>query len=137
MNEVSQRRRRSWSPCLWAWRVLLALAAAGYLFQAVSAGQFLQGDYDFLRIHQIGTTTLDVVMFLALIAAGLLKWLSRGPLLPFLGTLGVLLVSQAQSGTGAARVVWLHVPLGVVLIGLVWVLAWYAWTLPANRGSRR
>lgn len=117
--------------------MLLTLAAAGYLFQAVSAGQFLQGDYDFLRIHQSGTTTLDAVMFLALIVAGLFRWLSRGPLLPFLGTLGVLLVSQAQAGTGAARMVWLHVPLGVVLIGLVWALAWYAWMLPANVRSRR
>lgn len=137
MHEVSHGRRRSFLPCLWVWRVLLALAAAGYLFQAVSAGQFLQGDYDFLRIHQLGTTSLDTVMLLALIAAGLLKWLSRGPVLPFLGTLGVLLVSQAQSATGAARVVWLHVPLGVVLIGLVWLLAWYAWTLPAGERKPR
>lgn len=137
MNERSQGRRRSWLILLWAWRVLLTLAAAGYLFQAVSAGQFLQGDYDFLQIHQLGTTTLDAVMFLAVVAAGLLKWAARGPLLPFLGTLGVLLLSQAQSGTGAARVVWLHVPLGVVLVGLVWLLAWYAWTLPTTRESRR
>lgn len=113
------------------------MAAAGYLFQAVSAGQFLQGDYDFLQIHQIGTTALDATMFLALIASALFKWLSHGPLLTFLGTLGVMLVSQAQAATGAARIVWLHVPLGVVLIGLVWVLAWYAWTLPTKARNRR
>lgn len=121
---------------LWAWRILLTVAAAGYLFQAVSAGQFLQGDYAFLRIHQLGTTALDIVVVLALVTAGLLRWAARGPVLPLLGTLGVFAVSQAQAGTGAARIVWLHVPLGVVLIGLVWALAWHAWT-PVLRGYGR
>lgn len=136
MADVIERRERSTAPYRWAWRILLTAAAAGYLFQAVSAGQFLQGDYAFLRLHQVGTTALDVVMVLALLAAGALRWVARGPLLPLLGTLGVFAVSQAQAGTGAARMVWLHVPLGVVLIGLVWMLAWYAWT-PVSRGGRR
>lgn len=135
MTDATERRERSAAPYLWAWRILLTAAAAGYLFQAVSAGQFLQGDYAFLRFHQVGTTALDVVMVLALLAAGALRWVARGQLLPLLGTLGVFAVSQAQAGTGAARMVWLHVPLGVVLIGLVWLLAWYAWTSP--RGGRR
>lgn len=112
-------------------------AAAGYLFQAVSAGQFLQGDYDFLVVHQVTTTVLDALMFIALIVACLLKWLTRGPLLPLLGTISVVAVSQAQAATGAARMVWLHVPLGVILIGLIWLLAWYAWTLPTVRGIQR
>ncbi|APX33631.1 hypothetical protein BH708_13915 [Brachybacterium sp. P6-10-X1] len=136
MTDATERRERSTAPFLWAWRVLLTVAAAGYLFQAVSAGQFLQGDYAFLRFHQVGTTTLDVVMVLALLAAGALRWVARGPLLPLLGTLGVFAVSQAQAGTGAARMVWLHVPLGVVLIGLVWLLAWYAWTSVRREGRR-
>lgn len=137
MDQTPRHRQHYWKPCLWAWRALLALAAAGYLFQAVSAGQFLQGDYDFLGVHQVGTTVLDGVMFLALIVSGLLKWLARGPLWPLLGTLGVIVVSQAQAMTGATRMVWMHVPLGVVLIGLVWLLAWYAWTLPtARRGHQ-
>lgn len=108
----------------------LTLAAVAYLFQAVSAGQFLEGDYAFLRVHQLGTTVADVLMFVALVSAGCLKWVARGPLSPFLAVVGTIIVSQAQAAAGAARLIWLHVPLGVVLIGLVWAIAWAAWTAP-------
>ena len=124
--------RRRAAACRWAFRATITPAAVTYLFQAVSAGQFLDGDYAFLRVHQVGTTVADALLLLALVAAGCLRWLARGPLAPFLYVLGAMLVSQGQAAAGAARIIWLHVPLGVVLTGLVWAVAWGAWT-----GGRR
>lgn len=138
MMETSATTRTRWySSCLWVLRVAVTLAAITYLFQAVSAGQFLDGDYAFLRLHQLGTTTVDILMFIALVSAAGLRWVARGPVAPFLITLAAMIVSQAQAATGAGRIVWLHVPLGVALIGLVWALAWGTWTSAAWRGESR
>ena len=134
----SPRRRDRWfRPCLWAFRVTITLAAVIYLFQAVTAGQFLDGDYAFLRVHLMGATVGDITMFSALIATACLKWVARGPLTPFLGVLGAIVVAQAQVTAGFNRMIWLHVPLGVVLIGLVWALAWSAWAAKAWQRPRR
>lgn len=133
MESSPSTRPRRYSTCLWALRVAVTVAAVAYLFQAVSAGQFLAGDYAFLRLHQLGTTTADLLMVLALVSAAGLKWIARGPRAPFLITLAAMLVSQAQAATGAGRILWLHVPLGVALIGLVWALAWGTWTSAAWR----
>ncbi|UQU67654.1 hypothetical protein COUCH_15870 [Couchioplanes caeruleus] len=132
MATTDQTRTRWHKVGLQLFRSAISAAAVVYLFQAVSAGQFLDGGYDFLRLHQLGTTVADGLMALALIATTLMKW-GRGSLRPFLGVLATILVSQAQAACGAARMVWLHVPLGVLVIGLVWVLAWFAWTEPAVR----
>lgn len=137
MTPSPRPTRARWvSASLWPLRVTSTLAATVYLFQAVSAGQFLDGDYGFLRIHQLGTTVADILMFAALVAAACLRWLAHGRLTPFLAVLGAVLVSQGQAATGAARLVWLHVPLGVVLIGLVWAIAWSAWASPTWRKPR-
>ena len=115
----------------------ITLAAIGYLFQAVSAGQFLDGDYAFLRVHQLGTTVVDVLMFLALVATVLLKWVARGPLTPLVAVLATLIASQAQAATGASRIIWLHIPLGVIVIGLAWATAWMAWNVARPREDGR
>lgn len=112
------------------------LAAVAYLFQAVSAGQFLSGDYVFLRVHQLGTTAADTLMLIALVATACLKWVARGPLTPFAAVLTVMAVSQLQAASGAARLVWLHIPLGVAVIGFVWALTFAAWTSRAWQGGR-
>src|SRR5699024_9737798 len=90
------RRRSTW---LWALRVAVTVAAVAYLFQAVSAGQLLDGDYAFLRLHQLGTTTADLLMLLALVSAAGLKWVARGPLAPFLLTLAAMIVSPVRAGS--------------------------------------
>lgn len=131
MAELRRWRERAFAPSLWALRIAVTVAAAGYLFQAVSAGQFLSGDYGFLGIHQAGTTAVDVVMVLALLSAGSLRWAARGSVAPFLATLAAIAASQVQAAVGAARMTWLHVPLAVVVIGAVWVLAWSSWVSPA------
>lgn len=137
MTSAVAPRHRWQSICLWPLRVTTTLAAATYLFQAVSAGQFLDGDYAFLHLHQLGTTAADLLMFAALVSAAGLKWIASGPLTPFLITFVAMLVSQGQAAAGAARIIWLHVPLGVVLIGLVWVLAWGTWGTKGWQGGPR
>src|SRR5690625_7730575 len=104
MMETSATTRTRWySSCLWVLRVAVTLAAITYLFQAVSAGQFLDGDYAFLRLHQLGTTTADILMFIALVSAAGLRWVARRPVAPFLLALGAMVVSPARADAGAGR----------------------------------
>lgn len=111
-------------------------AAVLYFFQAVSAGQFLDGQYPFLRLHQLATTAADVCVTLALLLAVLLVRPGRGRLTPLVATALLFALAQAQAATGAARVIYVHVPLGFAVILMSWVLAAAAWAVPATRLGR-
>ncbi|MFJ5725216.1 hypothetical protein [Streptomyces sp. NPDC093149] len=89
---------------------------AAYFGQAVLAGQFLSGSYDALRWHRYGATFTDGILFCALVTGALLRWHAKGRRWPFLAALTLLLANQAQNGAGAARMVSLHIPLGVAMI---------------------
>ncbi|MHB9848742.1 hypothetical protein ACSYGO_05780 [Streptomyces krungchingensis] len=107
------RRRRTYGR---VYAVLMYVVALAYFGQAVLAGQFLSGSYDALRWHQYGATFTDVLLVCALVAAGLLRWHGKGRLWPFLSALALLLANQAQNGAGAARLLSLHIPLGLAMI---------------------
>ncbi|WP_199742490.1 hypothetical protein [Streptomyces triticirhizae] len=96
--------------------VLMYAVTLVYFAQAVSAGQFLSGGYDALSWHRYAATGTDVVLFFTLLFAGLLRWHGKGRLWPFLATLGLLVANQAQNAAGAARLVSLHIPLGVAML---------------------
>ena len=99
-----------------AFRTLAWLVVTVYLGQVVFAGQFLSGTYPALRLHRIGGTTADVVVFLAVAAAALLRWHAKGRQWPFWAALVLLLANQAQNGAGAARLLTVHIPLGVIMV---------------------
>lgn len=107
-----------------------------YFFQAVSAGQFLAGQYPFLRLHQLATTAADVCVVVALVLAVLLMWPGRGRLAPLLATAVMFVLAQAQAATGAARIIHVHIPLGFAVILASWALAAAAWAVPAQRLGR-
>jgi hypothetical protein len=101
-----------------AWLVVLA-----YLGQAVLAGQFLSGTYFALRLHQLGGTASDLIVFLAVVVGALLRWHAKGSAWPFWAVVGLLVANQVQNGAGAARLISLHIPLGVSMLTVAVLVA--------------
>ena len=118
---------RRW-PLLVSRGTTLVLAALG-IAQAFLAGGFLSGYYDALTAHlYVG---LALILFALLQAVAVVFLVRSGAPRSMLGEgfgIAVLLVVQAL--LGSFRILWLHVPLGVVMvIGLVH-LASSVWKMP-------
>jgi len=97
--------------------------------QAVFAGSFLDGRYDMLAVH---ATTAAAMVAVAVVQAVTVVFLYRagGPRRIMLAGLLIPLILAGQAGLGMARVVSLHVPLGVLMVvGLLRLAAW-AWRMP-------
>lgn len=114
-----------------AFAALSWLVVGAYFWQVILAGQFLSGTYAALNLHQLGATVSDVLLFLAAIVGALLRWRAKGAAWPFWAALGLLMANQAQNGAGAARLIFLHIPLGATMLAVAVVLA-----LAASRTTR-
>jgi hypothetical protein len=84
--------------------------------QAAIAGQFLAGDAAWVRVHETNAGIIHLVALAQLVLA-ILVW-RRGPGWPALASLALLLAEELQMGFGYARMLALHVPLGVAIFGL-------------------
>jgi hypothetical protein len=103
-------------------------AVALLLFdQAVYAGQFLGGSYPALHTHRENATVAGIAV-LAAAACALLLWRpGRGPIRPLVATLALFGLIALQIVLGFARVLTVHVPLGVAIIGMSVGLNVWAW----------
>jgi hypothetical protein len=117
--------RVRWTP--WPFRLLSGIAAVLFALQAVFAGQMLSGTFGALQWHQNNAALADMVLFAAIPAALLLRWPGRGPLWPVFAVLGLLVLSYTQSALGFARLLTVHVPLGVAVILAAGTLAVWSW----------
>ena len=99
-------------------RAVVLLHAALILAQAAFAGQFLAGDSAWVRVHELNAGIIHLVAFVQLVVAILVWRPGRGPGWPALASLALLLAEELQLGFGYARMLALHVPLGVAIFGL-------------------
>jgi hypothetical protein len=99
-------------------RVVVLLHTALILAQAAFAGQFLAGDGAWVRVHEANAGIIHMVGFFQLVLAVLVWRPGRGPGWPALASLALLLAEELQLGFGYARILALHVPLGVAIFGL-------------------
>jgi hypothetical protein len=99
-------------------RVILPLHALGVLAQAALAGQFLSGLEDPVVFHA-WTAWAILVVSLAQVALAVAASFGGAPLWFMLTSVFVLLAEALQTGTGYGRFLGVHIPLGVVLFGLV------------------
>jgi hypothetical protein len=104
-------------------RVVVLLHAALVLAQAAFAGQFLGGDGAWVRVHEANAGIIYMVGLVQLVLAILVWRPGRGPGWPALASLVLLLAEQLQMGFGYARILALHVPLGVAIFGLTVAMA--------------
>jgi hypothetical protein len=112
---------------LWVFRGTATLAAIMLFDQSVFAGQFLSGTYDALLVHRENATFAGISVIVSAVGAVLLRWPGRGPWWPMAACLGLFGLIALEIVIGFARVLTLHVPLGVVIIVLAGGLAVWAW----------
>jgi hypothetical protein len=111
----------------WPFRVMVSAAAVLLFNQAVFAGQFLSGTFGALHTHRDNATAAGIVVLAAALAAIPIRWPGRGPSWPILACLGLFGLIALQMRLGFARVLTVHVPLGVAIIVLAVLLVSWAW----------
>jgi len=111
----------------WPFRIAITIAALLLFDQAVFAGQFLSGTFGALHTHRENATFAGICVVVAALCALLLRWPGRGPLWPTLACAGMFALIALQIILGFARVLTLHIPLGVTIIGLATLLTIWAW----------
>ncbi|MCF7547503.1 hypothetical protein [Pseudonocardia sp. WMMC193] len=101
--------------------------------QAVFAGRFLDGSYDALQLHRDNATYAGVTVLVSASAGLLVRLPGRGPRWPLVGSLMVFGLVAPQIAVGFARLIGVHIPLGVATILLAAALAVRAWASPWPR----
>jgi heme A synthase len=111
----------------WPFRVTMTVAAALLFDQAIFAGRMLSGSFPALHTHRENATYAGLAVLLAAICAIPIRWPGRGPLWPAVAGLGLFALIGLQILLGFARVLVVHVPLGVSIIVLGVLLTIWAW----------
>jgi hypothetical protein len=108
----------------WAWIVFTTVLVCAVFLQAVTAGRILTGDEWARDVHR----TVGAILFLVAVGGGavaLVRLRGRTGSRRFglmLVAIGVVLFVQHRLGTAATdgdNTLWIHVPLGVALLGLL------------------
>jgi hypothetical protein len=103
-------------------RGVLALHVLGVIVQATLAGQFLSGADGAVPIHEIvgwAVTVLGLLQIaLAIAARGIPLWF-------VIASAGTFLGEGLQVGTGYGRFLGVHIPLSILIFGIViWQTTW-------------
>jgi uncharacterized membrane protein YozB (DUF420 family) len=116
---------RPWTLALF--RAVVTCEAALALGQAVLAGSFLSGHYQALDLHALNATATGLTAVAQIVAALLLWRLGGGPSWPFLAGIALFGAEAGQIAMGYARVLAIHVPLGVAIIACTFLMLVWAW----------
>jgi heme A synthase len=122
---VIETKRYGW--VVWPLRISASLAALLLFDQAVFAGQFLSGTFASLHTHRENATYAGITVLVTAMCAALVRWPGRGPVWPMLACLGLFALIALQIVLGFARVLGLHIPLGVLIIMSGVHLAVWSW----------
>ncbi len=128
LDEPAQdRSTRSGRWAVWAFRILITAAAVVLFNQAVLAGQFMSGTFEALEFHAFGATISEVVVGLAIVAAGWARFRRSYPLWPAVLTALLFVAINVQEFAGEERILTVHIPLGVSIIVVVSGFTVWAW----------
>jgi hypothetical protein len=100
-----------------ALRVVAVLHVLSFLLQPILAGLFLSGQDTAIDMHATNATIV-VALCLVMTILAFLVW--RRHLVPraaFTTSAALLVVEILQMGAGYAHVMWIHIPLGVLMMG--------------------
>jgi hypothetical protein len=95
--------------------------------QAVFAGQFLGGSFGALQTHRDNATASGIAVLVTTVAALLVRLRGGGPAWPVFAGLGLFGLIAAQIMLGFARVLTVHVPLGLAIFALTGMLTRWSW----------
>ncbi len=111
----------------WVLRWVITLHGLEVFAQAVLAGRFLAGDFDMVQLHAVNGIIAVSVGYLNIVAAILYWRPGGGPAWPMYAAVGLSVAETVQTFLGFARVIGLHVPLGVAVIVGTTLLAVWVW----------
>ena len=120
---------------LWTYRIVATVAAVLLFVQSILAGEFIGDKNDkfaFMLHRENAILATDIVLVLV-VAAILTVWPGGGPKTVLPRAIGLLLVTAGEAAAGFAKLTQLHVPLGVLLIGIAIMMAVLAWRPPRVR----
>jgi hypothetical protein len=117
---------------LWLLRAVTTAHLVLVAVQPVLAGLFLTGDVDAITVHGTIGSALAVVT-MALVAVTLVYVVRRGRLWVVPVAVALFLVVGFQIGMGYARVLQVHVPLGVAIMTGMALLTVWVWSPSAAR----
>jgi hypothetical protein len=120
---------------LWLLRVVVTVEAVLAFNQAVFAGQFLSGTYGAVSTHAVNANVTGIMLLVEAVAAALLWRRGGGPGWPALTALGLFVLAGVQIGIGYARVLALHIPLGVAIIVVDILMLVWVWRYRPDRGD--
>jgi hypothetical protein len=124
------------SPKRWPVHLLRAAVTCEVLLaftQAIWMGGFLQGAYPLLAVHQENATVTAVAAFAMTVAAVLCWRLGHGSARPILACVTIDAAIVVQIIFGYARILAVHVPLGVAIIVGTVLLCVKVWQRPPPR----
>lgn len=111
------------------WTILLVTAtlhAGAAVAQPILAGAYLNGDADAMLVHgPLGSGLVAMTMLLLGPAALLFIFPGKGSFWPLVVAVGLFLTESLQIGMGHSRQFGIHIPLGVLIVGVAVALVWY------------
>lgn len=121
----------------WTYRIIATLAAILLFVQSILAGQFIADKNDRIAfaLHRENAVLASVVVLILVVAAILTVWPGGGPRRVLPRAIGLLVVTAFEGFAGFAKLTQLHVPLGVLLIGIAAWMAIASW-FPTRSASR-
>jgi hypothetical protein len=117
-------------------RLALTLTAASAVAQPLLIGGYLDGSFDLIAWHAGNAAALISLVMLSGVAALAYVWPGGGRPWPLLALTVLWFAAGLQIGMGYARVLSIHVPLGVLVVGTAVALALWSWTPLARRPRR-
>ncbi|MEV6494017.1 hypothetical protein AB0M20_36140 [Actinoplanes sp. NPDC051633] len=114
-------------------RALAVLVLLQVFLQAVLAGGFITGKVTFLGLHSANGVFLVLSSMALPVAAVLLVRPGRGPWWPIVFGVVLWLLIGVQVGIGFARLVGLHIPIGMAIMALSAGLTWWAFAYRTKR----
>lgn len=129
------RPRSGFTASRWFLRILLSLVALVAGLQPITIGQYLDGRYALLQAHSIGAA---VVEQLGLLLIPIVIWYVLAGGRPWvLLTILLAVAIEVQAVMGYSRVLAVHIPLGVAVVGGAIGLAIWSWTPSSGRYRTR
>jgi hypothetical protein len=113
----------------WTYRIVATLAAVLLFIQSILAGEFIADKSDKLAftLHRENAILSVIVVLVLVVAAILSVWPGGGRRTVLPRAIGLLVVTAGEAVAGFAKLTQLHVPLGVLLIGIAAWMAISSW----------
>lgn len=125
------RPRAGFAASRWFLRILLSLVALVAGLQPVTIGQYLDGRYALLQAHSIGAAVAEQ---LGLLLIPIVIWYVLAGGRPWvLLTLLLAVAIEVQAVMGYTRVLAVHIPLGVAVVGGAIGLGIWSWSPSSGR----